>query len=191
MSETTVPCINGCIKCGFCCVAMTIEDKKLKKPAFTRCRHLIYVKNEAVCEIHGKNKPQTCVDYNPIKRFNMLWFDDRLKYYKQNEYMLHLKWMARHGYLDHLPIFAAIRNFDSSRLPDIYKYFLRPYLIASPRTLAADNNWLKYWPGLLSYLKKLKLEQPDFFCKILEKSAFRLKMNETTHQQRFNQIISL
>ncbi len=146
------PCKNGCIMCGFCCVAMTIDDEKLQKPAFKRCQHLRYSENRAYCAIHDERQPQTCRDYNPPERFKLLWFDDRLRYYRQREYMEHLAWMSQQGYVDHLPIFVALKNIDNSRFEEVYRYFIRPYLIAEPGTLAADKHWLVIWPGLIEYL---------------------------------------
>ena len=151
-SDEKNPCINGCIMCGMCCVALTIDDENLQKPAFKKCQNLVYRGNKALCSIHDERQPQTCRDYQPAQRFKLLWFDERLKYYRQNDYMLHLLWMAQHGYLAHLSIIKALAARDYSRAPDVYKYFIRPYLLEIEGTFAARPDWPVNWPGLADYL---------------------------------------
>lgn len=146
------PCMDGCVMCGFCCIAYSIDDEKLQKPAFKRCEHLVYRDDNAVCAIHDERQPQICRDYKPEPRFRMMWFDDRLKYYRQRDYCDHLVWLAEKNYLDHLPILTAIKNQDYSRATDVFKYFLRPHLLATPGTRAAEADWLKKWTGLNKYL---------------------------------------
>jgi hypothetical protein len=147
-----LPCLNGCIKCGFCCVALTIDDEKLKKPAFSVCQNLRYQAAEAICSIHGENKPATCMNYDPVKRFRLLWFDERLRFYKQTGYVKHLKWMANNSFMDHLPVFKDIAARDYGATNKVYRYFIYPYLFGGPDVEAAKDDWLNSWPGLISYL---------------------------------------
>jgi hypothetical protein len=66
--------------------------------------------------------------------------------------MQHLIWMAQHGYLAHLPIIQALASHDYSRAGDVYKYFIRPFLLRIEETFAAHPEWLQQWPGLVAYL---------------------------------------
>jgi len=151
-NDVKTPCLNGCIMCGMCCVALTIDDEQLQKPAFKRCQHLVYRGDKALCSIHDERQPRTCRDYQPQARFKLLWFDDRLKYYRQNDYMQHLIWMAQHGYLAHLPIIQALASHDYRRAGDVYRFFIRPFLLRIEGTFAAHAEWLQQWPGLVTYL---------------------------------------
>lgn len=152
------PCINGCVMCGFCCIALTIDDEKLQKPAFKKCQNLYYEGRHALCRIHDERQPNVCRDYAPESRFRLTWFDDRLKYYRQNDYILHLLWLQKHNYLDHLPVIRAIRNFDYSMAPSVFKYLLKPHLIAAPQTVAAGPDWIERWHGLTGYLHQAPQE---------------------------------
>lgn len=60
--------------------------------------------------------------------------------------------MAQHGYLAHLSIIKALAARDYSRAPDVYKYFIRPYLLEIEGTFAARPDWPVNWPGLAEYL---------------------------------------
>ncbi|MEW6711134.1 MAG: hypothetical protein AB1403_15000 [Candidatus Riflebacteria bacterium] len=148
-----VPCKDGCIMCGFCCIAYTIDDEKLHKPAFQRCQHLFYQGKNALCAIHDDRQPSICRDYKPEPRFRMMWFDDRLKYYRQKDYVEHLIWLEKNDYLDHLPVIQAIRNLDYAKAREVFKYFIRPHLVRANNTPAADQNWLNQWRGLTEYIK--------------------------------------
>ncbi len=59
MTIIQTPCVNGCVMCGMCCVALTIDDDNLQKPAYKKCRHLVYAGNKALCEIHGADPWQS------------------------------------------------------------------------------------------------------------------------------------
>lgn len=152
---TKIPCKNGCIMCGMCCVLYTIDDEKLQKKSYVPCKNLIYENNHAKCSIHatiGKQEPQTCREYQASKNYNRMWFDNRFAAYKKTEYMRHMVWCSKNGYLAHLPIMKAIKKCNYKRADDVFKYFIRPYLICLEGTVASDNEWLSYWEGLENYI---------------------------------------
>ena len=159
MSKSKIPCKNGCIMCGTCCVVYTIDDDKLQKKSYKPCKHLRYEGNKAKCSIHatrGKSEPQTCRDYEPQKREKTLWFDNRFSFYKQREFMEHWAWCARQGYLDHLPIMIAVKKQDYSEVivKKVYRYFIYPYLKQIEGTLANEDGWFQLWPGVSEYITK-------------------------------------
>lgn len=149
-----IPCINGCIMCGACCVFLTIDDEKLKKPAFKKCENLVYKGIHAICKIHDHRQPEVCKNYEAKKKFKFLWFDHRLNYYRQNETMSHFIWLAQNNYLNHLPLMKAISCLDYTKSDKVFKYLIRPVLINDEETIPGRMkfDWITAWPGLIEYI---------------------------------------
>jgi hypothetical protein len=81
--------------------------------------------------------------------------------------MRHLIWMTAQGYCDHLPVIKAIKSCEYKQLAKVFRYFVRPFLISKPETLAGNEFWLESWPGLTNYLSNMDQENQATFYEMI------------------------